>query len=99
LEEAPEIKEATKTYEDENNTYGIFLEECCVKNKDSELQVSEVGKKYMDWSRDTYEEKSVTYKKGKSYTPKITEELEKENWDIKVHRLSAYNVYRGLAWK
>jgi P4 family phage/plasmid primase-like protien len=99
LEEAPEIKEATKTYQEENNTYGIFLEDCCMKNRESELQVSEVGKRYMEWSREKYGQQSITFKQENKYTPKITEALSMEPWQVAKHELNKYHVYRGLAWK
>ena len=92
-----EIKEATRKYEEENNTYAIFLAEKCVKKVDADIQVSELGRAYMDWSRSRFGEQSIKFKNENKYTPKLTKEL--TTWGVKVHKLNTCNIFRGLAWK
>lgn len=94
-----DIKDATKKYEEENNTYALFLEECCMKQGGSSIQVSELGRRYMEWSISRYGKDSIKYKQENKYTPKLTEELEKNHWEIRRDKLNTCSIYSGLAWK
>lgn len=99
LTPCPKINDATKSYEEENNTYGMFLEESCARKLNSNIPVSDLGRKYMEWSILRFGYQSIKYRQENKYTPKLTEELEKDPWRIKKEKQIQGFVYVGLAFK
>jgi putative DNA primase/helicase len=90
------IKDATNRYQQENDKYAKFLEECLIKKEGGFLKVMDVGSQFIVWSRRAFGDSSAKSSDPRKYTPYITMALLKEPWLIQKQKREDFVVFVGI---